>query len=106
MENSHTMRLAPGSSVKVTSKRAKSLRLGCGRGLEADLERLDRLRPHRLHGTPHRRIGASEAALAQLAPQPGRGQPGIGGQPLAQIRQEGIGAFSPAFATGDPEWSK
>jgi hypothetical protein len=51
------------------------------------------LRPDLAHGSLHGRIATGVAAIAQLPPQPHGGQAGIGRQPLAQIRQEWIGAL-------------
>ena len=74
------------------------LRLLARQGLEAHLERPRGIRPQSAHRAFHRRVAAGVAALAEFTPKPDGGQPGIGGQPLAQVTQEGIGAARPRLA--------
>src|SRR5262249_52946593 len=45
------------------------------------------------HRALHRGVAARVAALSHFAPQPYRGEARKGGKPLAQIRQEWIGAL-------------
>jgi hypothetical protein len=49
-------------------------------------------RPDATHGSLHGRIAAGVTPLTQLPPEPHRCEPREGCQPLAQIRQEAIGA--------------
>ena len=58
------------------------LPLGARRGLEADLEGLDRIGTQRLHRSFDGSIPAFKAPFSKLTPKTDSGKPGIGAQPL------------------------
>ncbi len=91
MENSQTMRLAPGSSANSTSNLGEvDLALLARRRLEARFVSGAAGRTNVAHAVPDHAIAAGKAALFDFAEQTPGGQGGIGLQALAQVWFEAI----------------